>query len=51
MLSSGPGDASEWYWIVSSGYVPTAQPLDRPVVQVHVRGLDAAVGRPSPSTA
>ena len=42
MLSSGPGDASEWYWIVSNGSLRCAQALDRAVVEVHVAHLHAA---------
>ena len=41
MLSHGPGEASEWYWIVSSGSREALEPLDGAIVQVLVADLYA----------
>ena len=44
-LSSGPGEASEWYWMVSSGIIAVTQTLHRAVVYVHLSNLQTAFDR------
>ena len=38
-LSRGPGDASEWYWMLMTGSDRVPQPLHRAVVQIDVADL------------